>query len=342
MNENIAKKIAFIEKVSQSLQPNMARLNELMSSDERLRVAVFGKYNHGKSTLLNALIGQDVFKAADKRETLEVSEFESDGIIWIDTPGLDADVHGEDDRKAKEAAFSKADLLCLVHNVKAGELDHSEMGVYSTLMKQCRNYKAKIIVVLTQIDQLDPESLKQVQAVISQQLPDVTMLSVSSVRYSKGVSEGKSKLVEHSNFDALKEYIQALVAEVDQQRRKEAKDIVRKTRAELMEILNHLQAEESTAEFEVRLYRKKFKSDLAEIRRMSGFVPDKDKESSGAISGLYSAGGFFSHPTDSVSVNNMSLSQLRLLRDKFKNQKLYSVLMDSKAGKGGASWLFHC
>lgn len=335
MNKSIAEKIAFIEEVSQSSNPNMARLKELMSSDERLRVAVFGKYNHGKSTLLNALIGQDVFKAADKRETLEVSEFESDGVIWIDTPGLDADVHGEDDRKAKDAAFSKADLLCLVHNVKAGELDNNEMSVYRTLMAQCRNYKAKIIVVLTQIDQLDPESLKQVQAVISQQLPDVTMLSVSSVRYSKGVSEGKSKLVEHSNFDALKEYIQVRVAEVDQQRRKEAKDIVRKTRAELVELSGHLQAEKAKAASDVKAYVKKFKKDLAEIRDASGLFSDQQSESRGVL-------GMALFPLlDSESVNDMSSSQLMRLKNEFKNKKLHKVLMENKTGTGGVSWLFH-
>lgn len=329
MTKKISTKLALIEEASPSSAPNIARLKELMNSDERMRVAVFGKYNHGKSTLLNALIGQEVFKAADRRETLEVSEFESDGVIWIDTPGLDADVHGEDDRKAKEAAFSKADLLCLVHNVKAGELDHSEMGVYSTLMKQCRNYKAKIIVVLTQIDQLDPESLKQVQAVISQQLPDVTMLSVSSVRYSKGVSEGKSKLVEHSNFDALKEYIQALVAEVDQQRRKEAKDILRKTRVDLIDKLNDLQAENAAVVSELNSYTKKFKEDMSEIRNQAGWFQNKidniNDPLGGSVSGV-------------INVISMDQSQFMSYEKYFKSKTLFKTIVDNQ--KGGFSWLY--
>ena len=334
MNKNILRKFASIEEASPSSVPNLARLKELMTSDERLRVAVFGKYNHGKSTLLNALIGQEVFKAADKRETLEVSEFESEGVIWIDTPGLDADVHGEDDRKAKEAAFSKADLLCLVHNVKAGELDSSEMSVYRTLMSQCRNYQAKIIVVLTQIDQLDSTSLRQVETTISKQLPGVTILAVSSVRYNKGVTEEKATLVERSNFDSLRKYIRSMSSELDQQRMKEAKDLIRKTRSELMELSGHLQAEKYKAASDVKAFVRKFKSDLAEIRDASGVFSDQEGESFGSL-----AGGLLSG-LESESVNNMSSSQLKRLKDEFKNKKLHKVLMENKSGIGGGSWPF--
>ena len=330
MNKNILRKFASIEEASPSSVPNLARLKELVTSDERLRVAVFGKYNHGKSTLLNALIGQEVFKAADKRETLEVSEFESEGVIWIDTPGLDADVHGEDDRKAKEAAFSKADLLCLVHNVKAGELDSREMSVYRTLMTQCRNYQAKIIVVLTQIDQLDSASLSQVEMAISKQLPGVMMLSVSSVRYSKGVTEGKSTLVERSNFDSLRGHIQSLSSELGQQRKKEAKDLIRKTRSELMELSGHLQAEKYKAASDVKTYVKKFKSDLAEIRDATGLFSDQENESKAFV------GYAISTILDSDSVNNMSRSQLMRLKKEFKNKKLHKVLMENKTGIGGS------
>ncbi|HMY00844.1 MAG TPA: 50S ribosome-binding GTPase, partial [Agitococcus sp.] len=59
-----------------------------------VRIAVFGKYNHGKSTLLNAVIGKEgVFKASDARETVKNQEFfdKDRNIIWVDTPGLDAD-----------------------------------------------------------------------------------------------------------------------------------------------------------------------------------------------------------------------------------------------------------
>ena len=73
----------------------LRRLNHLIrSTDEPPRIAVRGKYNHGKSMLLNALVGTDHFKVADKRETMARSEYEHDGVVWVDTPGLAADPAG--------------------------------------------------------------------------------------------------------------------------------------------------------------------------------------------------------------------------------------------------------
>ena len=51
------------------------RLSQLTNPQARTRIAVFGKYNHGKSTLLNALVGLEIFKASDRRETQANQEF---------------------------------------------------------------------------------------------------------------------------------------------------------------------------------------------------------------------------------------------------------------------------
>ena len=52
------------------------KLDELKNRSKELQVAVYGKYNHGKSSLLNALIKhQNKFKVADKRETVKIESF---------------------------------------------------------------------------------------------------------------------------------------------------------------------------------------------------------------------------------------------------------------------------
>ena len=48
---------------------DVARLRALAEA-ERPVVTVIGKYNHGKSRLLNELIGHEAFSVADKRETV--------------------------------------------------------------------------------------------------------------------------------------------------------------------------------------------------------------------------------------------------------------------------------
>ncbi len=110
-----------IERAILSVLPDrahdLARLQELAKGDEPL-VTVIGKYNHGKSRLLNELVGRDIFAVADKRETMKLSEHAHGGVRWLDAPGLDADVGNEDDRHAMQAAWLKSDIRLFVHAAK--------------------------------------------------------------------------------------------------------------------------------------------------------------------------------------------------------------------------------
>ena len=167
----------------------MRRLNHLLRTvDEPPRIAVLGKYNHGKSELLNALVGTDHFKVADKRETVAISEHEHDGVVWVDTPGLDADPLQIDDREALKAAFQIADFLFLVHAVTDGELDRREIHVFMELAKRDRNYRQKMALVLTKIDQGEQE-LSTVEKKCRTQLRErmdlreLDIMPVSAFRY---------------------------------------------------------------------------------------------------------------------------------------------------------------
>lgn len=68
------------------------RLQYLLAEARLPVVSVIGKYNHGKSSLLNALVECEQFAVSDARETTALSDFEYQGVRWLDTPGLDADV----------------------------------------------------------------------------------------------------------------------------------------------------------------------------------------------------------------------------------------------------------
>lgn len=185
------------------------------------RIAVFGKFNHGKSTLLNTLTGEDIFKVADIRETTKISEHLHNGIIWVDSPGLDADTEGEDDKKAREAASKIADFLLLVHNVKAGELDKDENQLYEDLKKQDK----KMLLVLTQIDQKEKIDLDKVIETIKNQVKDLTIIPVSATRYQKGIAEQKPKLIEMSGIIELKKLTDELKTNINKKRSSEINNL---------------------------------------------------------------------------------------------------------------------
>lgn len=68
-------------------------MNELMVDRKGAatpRVMVFGTYNAGKSTLINALVGKEVARVSDHPETDQITSYPWRGFMLDDTPGIDA------------------------------------------------------------------------------------------------------------------------------------------------------------------------------------------------------------------------------------------------------------
>jgi ribosome biogenesis GTPase A len=62
----------------------------------RPALMVYGTYNSGKSTLLNALFGkEEMAKTGDSPETAEVYEYQYNGFTIYDTPGINAPIEHE-------------------------------------------------------------------------------------------------------------------------------------------------------------------------------------------------------------------------------------------------------
>jgi GTPase Era involved in 16S rRNA processing len=262
-NIDFAKLVDFLP--SQLRNNTVNRLAFLLGTPEKTRIAVFGKYNHGKSTLLNALVGLEYFKAADKRETIEVAELEKDDVIWVDTPGLDADVHGKDDDLAMDAAFKVADFIFLVHNVKAGELDKYEVSLFNKLLRQDKNYKQKLFLILTQVDQLESDDLEAVTASIHLQMPDLKILPVSATRYSKGVKESKDVYIKASGMVALTSLVDDLVSDSSTLKEKEIKRLKMKLIVELQEQLSMQEKELDSLSFKRKQLEQSFVTSVSNL-----------------------------------------------------------------------------
>lgn len=89
---------------------DLARLAVFAQAGYLPVVTVMGKYNHGKSRLLNELSGTEAFAVADKREIVTLFEHIAANVRWLDAPGLDADVNGKDDRHALRAEWKESDI----------------------------------------------------------------------------------------------------------------------------------------------------------------------------------------------------------------------------------------
>ena len=136
------------ESLAHDYDAVQAMLDKLQNG--HLHIAVFGRVSTGKSSLLNALIGEQKFAVSPlhgetKRSSMEAwSEVDANGVYLIDTPGLD-EAGGEDrETMAKEVAH-RSDLVIYVID---GDITDSELSALQTLLMQGR----PVVVALNKAD----------------------------------------------------------------------------------------------------------------------------------------------------------------------------------------------
>lgn len=76
-------------------------------------VMVYGVYNAGKSTLINALLGEEIAKVGDIPVTDKVDSYRIGDVTILDTPGIDAPIEHE---KTTREQLSKSDAVIFVLN----------------------------------------------------------------------------------------------------------------------------------------------------------------------------------------------------------------------------------
>jgi len=245
-------------------------------SQNMVKVTCMGLYNHGKSSLLNALINDfedKMFKVADVRETAVNKSYEFENIIYVDTPGLNAKEH--DDKRVMDAV-KESDINLFVHTVTTGEFAKKEIDFLDKVKKHWKNpqeFIDRTIFVVSRVDKANDETdiINTVEKMAQQILEifdsEAMIIPVSAIRYTKGKLEEKSLLVKKSNIERLKADIAKLSEE-------HAESIVETKRERLETYYDSLIAkfsakiqgnklEVSRKEYDLDEYQKSLKSDIA-------------------------------------------------------------------------------
>jgi len=201
-------------------------------------VTVMGKYNHGKSRLLNELMGRDEFAVADRRQTVALADLVHGGVRWLDAPGLGADIGSGDDRHAMRAAWLESDIRLFVHAAREGELDGDERALLDELRADGEQSLRQTLFVLSQVDQLaDEGQLAKIAGALGMQAPGIQWTAVSSTRHRQGMEGGKKVLLEKSGIPALKSLLEAALAHVPQARAHETALLFGQVRQALRQLL---------------------------------------------------------------------------------------------------------
>ncbi|MBR5847136.1 MAG: [Bacteroidaceae bacterium] len=122
---------------------------------ERTHIAILGRCNAGKSTLVNRITGQDVSIVSDTRGTTTdpvQKAIEINGLgaaTIIDTPGIDDDTLLGNERVARiSKMLDKTDIAVLL---LTSEECNAEIG----LIEECRVREIPVVAALAHIDSID-------------------------------------------------------------------------------------------------------------------------------------------------------------------------------------------
>ena len=124
-------------------------------------IALVGRPNVGKSTLLNAIIGKKVAITSDKPQTTRniiqgIRTDEDTQMVFVDTPGIHKPKNKLGKMLNKQAYFSLNDVDVILFLVDITEsLGKGDMFVIDVL----KNVSAPVILVINKIDKLPKEEI---------------------------------------------------------------------------------------------------------------------------------------------------------------------------------------
>ena len=160
-------------------------------SIERTHIAILGRCNAGKSTLVNRITGQDVSIVSDTRGTTTdpvQKAIEINGLgaaIIIDTPGIDDDTLLGNERVARIGkVLDKTDIAVVL-------LTSEECDAEIHLIEGCRVREIPVIAALAHIDRI--ADYPTLQATLSKRLGQEVM--AISARTGEGIEHLIEKIV---------------------------------------------------------------------------------------------------------------------------------------------------
>ncbi len=158
--------------------------------------ALIGAPNAGKSTLMNAMVGQKVSIVTPKVQTTRsrirgIAMHGTSQIIFVDTPGIFTPKRRLD-RAMVQAAWQGAedgDVLLLVHDCARREIDSDTLSI----IKQLGKTQRKASLVLNKIDLAPQERLLERAAELSK-LYDFERIFMVSAETGNGIDDLKTWL----------------------------------------------------------------------------------------------------------------------------------------------------
>lgn len=173
---------------------------------ERLHIGFFGKRNAGKSSVVNAVTGQDLAVVSDVKGTTTDPVYKSmellplGPVVMMDTPGIDDEGElGALRVKKSYQVLNKTDVAVLVIDGAAGLSSEDR-----ALVERVRRKKIPYLVVINKKELSDGELEGKIRSELS--LEEEQILSVSAA-LREGINELKERIAAAANTEGEEKYL---------------------------------------------------------------------------------------------------------------------------------------
>ncbi len=145
-------------------------------------VTIIGKPNAGKSTLLNALLGEKISIITRKAQTtrhrikgiLTTPDYQ---IVFSDTPGIIETKYGlhKSMMRVVEESLEDADVLVVIADPTAPASELNEVA------ERVKEVRMPVIVAINKTDAITPEKLETYRAFCATVFPEAALLNISAL-----------------------------------------------------------------------------------------------------------------------------------------------------------------
>jgi small GTP-binding protein len=196
-------------------------------------VVIIGEFNAGKSSFINALLGEELLPVGvtPTTETIELIRYSetanrkpsaredgirewmhpntgAPGVALVDTPGTGSVFHKHE--KTAKAFLHRSDLVIFVISAKRALAETERL-----YLELARDYGKKVILVVNQIDLLSPQERTEVRRFVERQVEELLDLRplIFMVSAKEALNAQRSGTAEGGGIDAVRAHLRGVLSE---------------------------------------------------------------------------------------------------------------------------------